>query len=94
MKKTSRPSLSDVTLYRGKWNSQRHQKKEKTVKYHQHITPVEANTTPTQVVQWAQALTHLHARIAPRFARPEPRRRALKYLQGILSDTSRKNGWQ
>jgi len=64
------------------------------VKHHQHITPVEANTTPTQVVQWAQALTHLHARIAPRFARPEPRRRALKYLQGILSDISRKNGWQ
>lgn len=64
------------------------------MKHHQHITPVEANTTPTQVVQWAQALTHLHARIAARFARPEPRRRALKYLQGLLSDTSRKNGWQ
>jgi len=64
------------------------------VKHHQHTTSVEANTTPTQVVQWAQALTQLHARIAPRFARPEPRRRALKYLQGILSDISRKNGWQ
>jgi SRSO17 transposase len=36
----------------------------------------------------------LHARIAPRFARPEPRRRALAYLQGIVSDTSRKNSWQ
>src|SRR5260221_9909366 len=69
-------------------------KKEKTVKHQQHTTPVEANATPTQVMQWAQALTHLHARIAPRFARPEPRHRALKYLQGILSDTSRKNGWQ
>jgi SRSO17 transposase len=64
------------------------------VKHHQHTTPVEANTTPTQVVQWAQALTHLHARIAARFARPAPRHRALTYLQGILSDTSRKNGWQ
>ena len=64
------------------------------MKHHQHTTSVEANTTPTQVVQWAQALTQLHARIAPRFARPEPRRRALKYLQGILSDISRKNGWQ
>src|SRR5262249_53302658 len=31
---------------------------------------------------------------APRFARPEPRRRALRYLQGILSETTRKNGWQ
>jgi len=36
----------------------------------------------------------LHARIAPRFARPEPRRRALAFLHGILSTTSRKNGWQ
>src|SRR5205807_2629164 len=32
--------------------------------------------------------------IAPRFARPEPRRRALAYLQGVMSDISRKNGWQ
>ena len=63
------------------------------MKHHQHITLVEANTTPTQVVQWAQALTHLHARIAARFARPEPRQRALKYLQGILSSIERKNGW-
>jgi SRSO17 transposase len=36
----------------------------------------------------------LHARIAPHFARPEPRRRALAYLQGILSSIERKNGWQ
>lgn len=64
------------------------------MKHHQHITLVEANTTPTQVVQWAQALAHLHARIAARFARPEPRHRALKYLQGILSSSERKNGWQ
>jgi len=64
------------------------------VKHQQHTTPIEANTTPTQVVQWAQALTHLHARMAPRFARPEPYHRALKYLQGILSSLERKNGWQ
>src|SRR5450759_1234120 len=64
------------------------------MKHHQHITLVEANTTPTQVVQWSQARTHLHARIAARFARPEPRQRALKYLQGILSSIERKNGWQ
>ena len=58
------------------------------MKYQQHITLVEANTTPTQVVQWAQALTHLHARIAARFARPEPHRRVLSYLQGNSSETS------
>jgi SRSO17 transposase len=39
-------------------------------------------------------LTRLHARIAPRFARLEPRRRALAYLQGLLSSVERKNGWQ
>jgi SRSO17 transposase len=36
----------------------------------------------------------VYARIAPRFARSEPRRRALAYLQGILSPIERKNGWQ
>src|SRR5260221_12535853 len=67
--------------------------KEKTMKQPQHITFTGAKTTPTQVVQWAQALTHLHSRIASRFARPEPRRRALAYLQGLLSCAERKNGW-
>ncbi len=64
------------------------------MKHQHHTTSVEAKTTPTQVVQWAQALIHLHARIASRFARPEPHRRALKYLQGILSTIERKNSWQ
>lgn len=36
----------------------------------------------------------LHARIAPQFARPEPRRRAMAYMRGVLSSTERKNGWQ
>ena len=44
--------------------------------------------------RWAQALDELHARIAPRFARPEPRRRVLAYLRGVLSSTERKNSWQ
>jgi SRSO17 transposase len=51
-------------------------------------------TTPADVCRWVQALVRLHARIAPRFARAEPRRRVLAYLQGILSETERKNGWQ
>jgi hypothetical protein len=51
-------------------------------------------TTLSQVAGWAQALTVLHGRIAPRFARPQPRRRALSYLQGVLSEIERKNGWQ
>jgi SRSO17 transposase len=64
------------------------------MKQNQHTTLTGTRTTPTDLGLWTQALFHLHARLAPRFARPEPHRRALKYLQGILSDTARKNGWQ
>ncbi len=68
--------------------------KEKDVKPRQHITPVGAQTTFVEVWKWGQELERLHARIAPRFARPEPRRRALAYLKGIVSSVERKNGWQ
>jgi len=64
------------------------------VKQKQHITFGRTRTTSTAVCRWAQELFRLHARLAPRFARREPRRRALAYLQGILSETARKNGWQ
>jgi SRSO17 transposase len=67
---------------------------ENKMKPSQDITSHDVTTTMTQIVQWVQDLRDLHARIAPRFARPEPRRRALAYLQGIMSDISRKNGWQ
>jgi SRSO17 transposase len=59
-----------------------------------HTTRAATETTFPQVWRWAQELERLHARIAPRFVRPETRRRALAYLRGILSETSRKNGWQ
>jgi SRSO17 transposase len=68
--------------------------KEKDMKQPQQITPVGAKTTFVEVWRWGQELERLHARIAPRFVRPEPRRRALAYLQGIVSSTQRKNGWQ
>ena len=64
------------------------------MKPHQDTIPQEAKTTLTEVARWVQALARLHARIAPRFARPEPRRRALAYLQGLMSSIERKNGWQ
>jgi SRSO17 transposase len=64
------------------------------MKQDQYITLTGTKTTPADVCRWAEALFQLHARIAPRFARPEPRHRALLYLQGILSDTGHKNGWQ
>jgi SRSO17 transposase len=47
-----------------------------------------------EVAGWAADLEALHARIAPRFTRPEPRRRALAYLRGLLGPVERKNGWQ
>jgi SRSO17 transposase len=43
---------------------------------------------------WAEGLEAVHARVAPRFARAEPRRRALAYRRGLLRPVERKNGWQ
>jgi SRSO17 transposase len=47
-----------------------------------------------EVQGWAAGLEALHARIAGRFARAEPRRRVLAYLHGLLGNVGRKNGWQ
>ena len=46
------------------------------------------------VLEWAAGLQALHERIAGRFGRREPRRRALAYLKGLLGSVERKNGWQ
>jgi SRSO17 transposase len=43
---------------------------------------------------WVRQLEQLHSRIAARFARPEPRRHALLYLEAVLSEVPRKNSWQ
>jgi len=53
-----------------------------------------ATTEIEEVRAWAAGLEALHARIAPRFARAEPRRRVLAYLRGLLGAVTRKNGWQ
>jgi SRSO17 transposase len=63
------------------------------MKQPQHMIPAGTKTTFVDVWRWGQELQRLHARIASRFARPEPRRRALAYLQGIVSSVERKNGW-
>ena len=47
-----------------------------------------------EVVRWSEGIERVHACIAGRFRRPEPRRRALDYLKGLLSPVERKNGWQ
>jgi hypothetical protein len=46
-----------------------------------------------EVAGWAAGLEEVHARIRGRFARAEPRRRALAYLRGLLGQLERKNGW-
>jgi SRSO17 transposase len=64
------------------------------MKQSQHTTPQAPKTTLREIGGWVQELIDLHSRIAPRFARPEPRRRALAYLKGLMSSIERKNSWQ
>jgi SRSO17 transposase len=47
----------------------------------------------SEAEDWAEELEAVAGRIAPRFGRAEPRRRALAYLQGLLAPLERKNGW-
>ena len=43
---------------------------------------------------WATELDAVAARLAPLFARSEPRRHAAAYLRALLGDCERKNSWQ
>ncbi|WP_236030948.1 hypothetical protein [Ktedonospora formicarum] len=45
-------------------------------------------TTFLDIWWWRQELKQLHARIAPYFARTEPRRRAFAYLKGLQAKIS------
>ena len=47
-----------------------------------------------EVGSWEERLGGLHARISPRFVRPEVRARAGRYLRGLLEPVERRNGWQ
>jgi len=47
-----------------------------------------------RITSWLEHFDELVERIGPRFARSEARARAKAYLQGLLSNTSRKNSWQ
>ena len=46
------------------------------------------------VLAWRGALDRLKAKLGALFVRAEPRRQAGLYLEGLLSATQRKNGWQ
>jgi SRSO17 transposase len=50
--------------------------------------------TAAQVIAWAEEIETVGERIGGRFARSEPRQRAVGYVRGLLSGTERKNGWQ
>ena len=64
------------------------------MKQQHHIISNEIRPSLQEMGGWRLSLHQLHARIAPRFARPEPRRRALLYLEAVLSEIPRKNSWQ
>jgi SRSO17 transposase len=53
-----------------------------------------AQASSKTITQWSTYLEDLHARIAPRFLRPEVSQRAYRYLSGLLADVRRKNSWQ
>jgi hypothetical protein len=53
----------------------------------------EVEQAEKQARVWADGLVELHQRIDGRFGRVEPRRRALAYLRGLLSQVERKNSW-
>jgi hypothetical protein len=60
----------------------------------QPITDQEIRPSLQEIGRWPLALLHLHQRLAPYFARPEPCHHALLYLQAIVSSIKRKNSWQ
>lgn len=64
------------------------------MKPHHHTTWDDAGPSLGEIGSWPLALIDLHQRLTPYFARPEPRQHALLYLQAIVSEIPRKNGWQ
>jgi SRSO17 transposase len=67
---------------------------ENNMKHQQLTTPEQAEPSLGAIGTWVLSLLHLHQRLAPYFARPEAHQHALLYLQAILSEIPRKNGWQ
>lgn len=51
-------------------------------------------TEAAELDGWAEELDGAAARLGPRFVRSEARRHARAYLEGLLGDAGRKNGWQ
>src|SRR5690348_18421954 len=64
------------------------------MKYAYNTTALQEAPTPGQIAGWSLCLCQWHSHLAPLFARREVLQHALLYLQAILSDIPRKNGWQ
>ena len=64
------------------------------MKHPYSTTPEQARPSLQDIGRWPLRLFALHARLAAYFARSEPRHHALLYLQAIISEIPRKNGWQ
>ena len=56
--------------------------------------PAPEPLTPATVRGWQAQRAEVDRRLAPCFRRPEARQRAAAYLDGLLGDAPRKNGWQ
>src|SRR5919198_251368 len=54
---------------------------------------MDGGLTVDHVQGWAEGLAGLHARFVSRFARSEPRARALEYMAGLMAPPERTNGW-
>src|SRR5712692_3262850 len=67
---------------------------ENCMKPQHHTTWDDGGPSLQEIGSWPLALIHLHQRLAPYFARSEPRQHALLYLQAIISEIPRKNSWQ
>src|SRR5260370_37343384 len=67
---------------------------ENRMKHPEHTTSVQVGPTLREISRWHEDLCELHGRLRPHFARPEVHQQALRYLQAVLSDVPRKNGWQ
>ncbi len=56
--------------------------------------PAPEPLTPATVRGWQVQRAEVDRRLAPCFRRQEARQRAAAYLDGLLGDAPRKNGWQ
>lgn len=58
------------------------------------LTPLPRDETASPVQGGLAYLADMAGRLAPHFARSEPRQRVMVYGRGLLSSVERKNSWQ